>query len=362
MKKIYLLMTTLGFIFTTSSFAQRIIAEANVIDITTVPSTLKNQPSVDLMNVKDTLTNHWNVIAPVPVDTPITYKAQSGFIGGQNNYGDLAKAQKFDTAYGVTSANGTITNLLLWFGGKTQDTSTAAFTATIWADSAGIPGAVLGTAPVFTIAQIDTSLAAIATIGPLSALKGMYNVTAVFSPAVVIPSNKTFWAGISFTYAKGDSAGLVTSTDGMAGDTTGATGNFPASLTHTFEQWSDNSWHSFNDGTNNSWQLDVALAIYPVLDFATGADEYNNTIHALYITPNPVRDNMNIHYELKEATDVEVTLFDLTGKKLLTLIHGVQSTGKQQLNVDVSNLSAGVYFYTISAGYFKATGKMTVVK
>ena len=65
------------------------------------------------------------------------------------------------------------------------------------------------------------------------------------------------------TYAAGDSVGLVTSTDG----------EFTAAVTHTFEQWNDNSWVSFNDGTTASWQTDVAMAIYPVVDFTVGINE-----------------------------------------------------------------------------------------
>lgn len=362
MKKIYLLVIAVGFI-SAGSFAQQRIAKATTMDITNVQATSKNQPSVQPMNVIDTITNHWDPIFPQPsVDTAVTYSSGSGYVGGQNDYGDIAKCQKFDATYGITGSNGSITNLLLWFGAKTQIAGTAMFTATIWADNAGVPGTILGTSTPLAIALIDTNAIALTIIGPPTAVEGAFNVSAAFVPAIAIPANQTFWAGMSFTYANGDSAGLVTSSDGTPADGIGTSGNFLAASTHTFEQWSDNSWHSFNDGTNSTWQLDVALAVYPVIDFVVGVNEQNTNVLSLSNIPNPAKDNTMIHYELKETSNVEFSLFDVTGKKLSTLKQGVQSSGSHQFKFDASNLSSGVYFYTISAGDYKMTSKMTVAK
>ncbi len=363
MKKIY---TTL---FLSSimvlSFAQQRIAKENPVNVQTLNSHAKTQPIVQPMNVIDTITNHWDVIFPQPVqiDVPVTYSSSNGgYVAGQNGYGDLAKAQKFDPAYGITSANGTITHLLLWFGAKEQIAGTAAFTAKIWADNAGVPGTVLGTAPVFTIDLIDTAAAALSIIGPATAIEGAFNVVATFGTPIAIPANQTFWAGISFTYANGDSAGLVTSQDITPGDAPGLTGDFLDAQTYTFEEWSDNSWWSFNDGTGNTWRLDIALAIYPVVDFILGVNENNGNIVSLQNVPNPAVNNTVIHYTLKEAGDVSISVFDITGKKILSQSHGVQTAGNHQMKLDVSDLTAGMYFYTLNAGSNKMTSKMTIVK
>ncbi|MBI4931373.1 MAG: T9SS type A sorting domain-containing protein [Bacteroidetes bacterium] len=359
MKKIYLLLVAVSFV-AANSFAQQRIAKAKSMNITV---TAKQQPAVQPMNVIDTIANHWDPIFPQPaVDTAVTYNSGSGYVAGQNDYGDIGKMQKFDATYGITSASGSITNLLLWFGAKTQIAGTAAFTATIWADAAGVPGAVLGTAPVFTISQIDTAAASLGLIGSPLAVEGAFNVNAAFSPAIAIPANQTFWAGITFTYANGDSAGLVSSRDGVPADGIGTTGNFLAASTHTFEKWSDNSYHSFNDGTTSTWQLDIALAVYPVIDFATGVNENSHAIAALQNYPNPASNNTMIYYSLKESANVEFSLFDVAGKKLSALSQGVQSSGNHQFKFDASNLSSGVYFYTLTAGNNKMTSKMSVVK
>ena len=363
MKNFYTVILSVTVFSAAIGFAQNRIAKDAPMSISSFAAS-KNNASVHPMNMADTITNHWDVIEPVAVDVAGVYVLQDGgYIAGQNGYGDLTKAQKFDSNYGVTSTNGTITNLLLWVGRKKQNAGTAQWIPTIWDDNAGVPGTVIGTATPITVAQMNTSATGIlGIIGSAAAVEGRFNINATFSPAIAIPGNQIFWAGFSITYAAGDSAGLVTSQDLTDGDGMGVTGDFLDASTHTFEKWNDGSWHSFNDGTNDTWELDIALAVYPVIDFVTGINEQNSNVLTISNIPNPAKDNTMIHYELKETCPVEFSLFDLAGKKLSALNQGVQSSGSHQFKFDVTNLSSGVYFYTISAGDYKRTNKMSVVK
>lgn len=314
--------------------------------------------SVQPLGVVDTITNHFDLTAG---KTPVLYTNGGGYVAGQNKFGDIGKMQKFDPTHGIT-ADGTVTTLLFWFGSKKQGVGTAAFTPTIWADNAEMPGAVLGTATPFTVAQIDTMLMAYSPIGPNAALRGIYNVSATFSSPVTIPVNKTFWAGFTFTYAAGDSAGLFSSFDPNGTDAPGLTGDFLEATTHTFEQWSDNSYHSFNDGTINTWQLDIALGIYPVVDLTVSINESNGNIISLQNIPNPASNNTIINYELKETGNVSISVVDITGKEIISLAQGIQTQGNHKVKIDVSTLPAGMYFYTLTAGNYKATRKIAVVK
>ncbi|TAL61696.1 MAG: T9SS type A sorting domain-containing protein [Bacteroidetes bacterium] len=351
MKKLYLLIIAVGFI-SVCGFAQERIAKAKTMDVAAIQAISQNQSLVQPMGVIDTLVDHWDRIAPLPsVDSAVTYTSSKGFVAGQNEYGDIAKCQKFDANYGVISG-GNINGILLWFGAKVQGAGTAMFTPTIWADNAGVPGTVLGTATPFSISSIDTSVMASKLIFGPQGVQGIYNVSATFTPPLAIPTNQTFWAGMSFTYASGDSAGLYSSRHG----------NFPDAATHTYEQWSDNSWHSFNDGTNSTWQLDVAIGVYPVVDFASGVNEQNSNMLSLSAMPNPAKDHTLINYELKESSNVEFSMYDVAGKKLSELNQGMQSAGKHSFKLDISEISSGIYSYTISAGDYKMTNKISVVK
>lgn len=358
MKKHYINLLVFALLIVSASFAQNRVATAS-----SFPS-LENAKSNSLQTLGtiDTLTNHWDLIAPVQIDRPVTYSAASGFVAGQNNFGDKAKAQRFDSNYGVISG-GTVNSLLLWFGQKQVGAGTASFTATIWNDNAGKPGTILGTATAFSITTIDTSDAALTIIGSASAVAGAYNKVAIFSSPISIPSNQIFWAGVSFTYANGDSAGLVTSHDPTAGDAIGTTGDFLFANTHTFEQTSNNSWATFNDGTTNAtWGLDIALAVYPIVDLTLGVNELNSSVAWMHNTPNPASTSTLIEYELKESADVNLSLFDITGTKVLTLVQGLQKKGMHSVKMDVSSLSSGMYFYTLILGNHQTTQKLIVSK
>jgi hypothetical protein len=359
MKKVYYLVVASCFLFVANGFAQnKRAAQSNPINLSALQGAEKNQSSVQPMStVSDTITAHWGRILPYPsVDTATLYTCsptKHSYLAGHNQYGDMAKAQKFDSQYGVANASGTITNLLMWVGDKKLGTTpgNASRIPTIWADNAGVPGTVLGTATPVTVALMDTSIAAKHLIGPSSGPMGIYNINATFTTTISIPVNHTFWAGFTITYdAAGDSAGLITTRGAEFKDST-----------HTFELYTPapGTWASFKA----DWGLSLALAVYPVLNVTTaGVNEFNSNISALQNYPNPASNNTMISYSLKETANVNLTVYDIAGKKLSDLSQGIQSAGNHNVKLDVSNLSSGMYFYTIIAGDNKMTSKITVVR
>ena len=360
MKKNYTLSLLVVCAFSVSSaFAQNRTA---YIKHTVVTDYTQSNP-IQMEGVIDTLTNHWDAIGPIPVDTPTIYSSASGFMAGQNNYGDVAKAQKFDSNFGVTQG-GTIKSVLFWFGAKMVGAGTAMFTPTIWSDNSGAPGSVLGTGTAFSITSIDTTLAGFKIIGTSAGVEGGYNVSATFSTPVNIPANKIFWAGMSFTYANGDSAGLVSSRDYKPGDGIGVTGNFPQANTHTFEQQTG-GWSTFNDGTTtagNTWASDIALAIYPVVDLGLGVNELNASLAWVQNAPNPAVSSTTINYELKENTDVTLSVYNITGEQIFSTSPGMQFKGEHSIKLDVSSMSAGMYFYTVTTKSGNLFNTLSVIK
>ncbi len=340
MKKIYLLIVAVGFI-SAAGFAQ----------------------------VRDTLTNHWDRMLPLAnaIDTAVVYKLPggTGYIAGMNSDGDKAMAQKFDPSYGV-SQGGTVEALLLWFGAKIMGSGSASFAATIWSDNGGKPGTALGITQ-FNISSIDTSYATQAYIGVVpTAIRGAYNVIATFPNPIAIPANKTFWAGVSFTYASGDYAGFITSRDKAQGDAPGLTGNCPEASAYTFEQRQDGTWLSFNDGTGiagPTWAMDIAFGIFPVVQFgAVGINEPNSLVASLANMPNPAADATTIVYQIKAESDVTLSVFDVTGKELVSLNQGIQGAGAHSVKISVSELPAGMYFYTLHAGNSIAAQKLIIAR
>ncbi len=89
------------------------------------------------------------------------------------------------------------------------------------------------------------------------------------------------------------------------------------------------------------------------------------TLHQNY--PNPFNPVTNFDYDLPEDAMVNITVFDMMGKVVRTLVNDQQSAGYKTLQWNaMSNsgqpVSSGLYIYTIQAGEFSKTRKMILLK
>ena len=55
-------------------------------------------------------------------------------------------------------------------------------------------------------------------------------------------------------------------------------------------------------------------------------------------------------------------MYDILGREVKELVNEQKATGTYSVEFDGSNLSSGVYFYTITAGKFSQTKKMILTK
>ncbi|MBX7046217.1 MAG: T9SS type A sorting domain-containing protein [Ignavibacteria bacterium] len=80
--------------------------------------------------------------------------------------------------------------------------------------------------------------------------------------------------------------------------------------------------------------------------------------------PNPFNPSTVIRYQLSVAGNVSLKVFDLLGKEVATLVNEKQNAGSYAVDFNSAefNLPSGIYFYTLSAGEFKETRKMVLVK
>jgi len=78
--------------------------------------------------------------------------------------------------------------------------------------------------------------------------------------------------------------------------------------------------------------------------------------------PNPFNPSTTINFDLPTDGNVSLKLYDMSGKEVATLVNEVRSAGYYSVNFNASQLTSGVYFYTISADNFTATKKMLLVK
>ena len=83
--------------------------------------------------------------------------------------------------------------------------------------------------------------------------------------------------------------------------------------------------------------------------------------------PNPFNPSTQIQYALPKETKVVISIYDLMGRKVRTLVNDVQNAGYKNVMWNATNdmgrlVSAGVYIYSIQAGDFIQNRKMVLMK
>jgi Secretion system C-terminal sorting domain len=96
---------------------------------------------------------------------------------------------------------------------------------------------------------------------------------------------------------------------------------------------------------------------YPV-SIKAGIPEYYTLSHY----PNPFNPNAIISYQLPFDGRVNLSIYDMNGYRVRTLINGFQNAGSYNMNFNASDLPSGVYIYRLSAGNKVLTKKMVLMK
>lgn len=97
----------------------------------------------------------------------------------------------------------------------------------------------------------------------------------------------------------------------------------------------------------------------------TSLDDNNelvNTIELAQNYPNPFNPTTAIAFNLPQATQVNLSVYNMAGQKVATLVNGVQAAGQNTVQFNASNLPSGVYVYRLVTAGNVLTKKMTLVK
>ena len=83
--------------------------------------------------------------------------------------------------------------------------------------------------------------------------------------------------------------------------------------------------------------------------------------------PNPFNPVTTLRYDLSEDALVNITIYDMMGRQVSTLVSSQQSAGFKSVRWNATNdngspVSAGLYLYTIEVGQFRQTKKMVLLK
>lgn len=78
--------------------------------------------------------------------------------------------------------------------------------------------------------------------------------------------------------------------------------------------------------------------------------------------PNPFNPNTVIRYDLPEAADVTLILYNALGQEVQMIVRAHQNAGHHTAAFDASSLASGVYVYRLKANGFAAVRKLMVIK
>ena len=135
--------------------------------------------------------------------------------------------------------------------------------------------------------------------------------------------------------------------------------------------WADSSLFCFwSDGRSGDFQIYFSEATFDTItvhiDFKEPSIIYDDFY--LYPTyPNPFNPVTTLRYSLPEDELVNITIYDMMGRQISTLVSGQQSAGYKSVRWNATNdkgapVSAGLYLYTIQAGEYIQTKKMVLLK
>jgi uncharacterized lipoprotein YddW (UPF0748 family) len=108
--------------------------------------------------------------------------------------------------------------------------------------------------------------------------------------------------------------------------------------------------NGFKTGTSTSVEKDEVVSSY--------------TLGQNY--PNPFNPVTKINYSLEKPGSVKLSVFNLLGQEVAVLVNEYQNAGTYNVSFDINragtNLTSGIYFYTLKTGDYSITRKMTILK
>ena len=78
--------------------------------------------------------------------------------------------------------------------------------------------------------------------------------------------------------------------------------------------------------------------------------------------PNPFNPSTTIEYDLPERAFVDLSVYDILGRKVKTLVRGLREAGTYQSHLEGGDLPSGIYFYRLTAGRRVLVGKAVLAK
>ncbi len=101
-------------------------------------------------------------------------------------------------------------------------------------------------------------------------------------------------------------------------------------------------------------------------NMTTAVQERPGSVPSVYALeqnyPNPFNPATRIGFSLPGADHVSLTVYNMLGQTVATLVDGAMNAGTFEVTFDATEYPSGVYYYSLSAGEFRSLKKMLLVK
>jgi len=77
--------------------------------------------------------------------------------------------------------------------------------------------------------------------------------------------------------------------------------------------------------------------------------------------PNPFHLKTIINYQLPAASDVELSIYDLSGRKVVTLVNEIQQPDRYEVHWSAGGMNPGIYFCELKTGQGRQVVKMIII-
>ncbi len=117
---------------------------------------------------------------------------------------------------------------------------------------------------------------------------------------------------------------------------------------------------------NGDFDLDAVVAVNSKAGTPTALDIDNHQTPAAFELqqnyPNPFNPSTIIRYNLSHARQVNLTVYDVNGRKVRTLVNGVAHAGVHQVRFNAENLASGMYIYRLTSGRNTVSRRMLLLR
>jgi hypothetical protein len=109
-----------------------------------------------------------------------------------------------------------------------------------------------------------------------------------------------------------------------------------------------------------NWAPNKGFKVYTLTGVVNNQTPVNYYLSQNY--PNPFNPVTRINYGVLKASNVKVTVYNVLGKEVASLVNEYQNAGNYYAVFDASNYSSGIYYYKIESGDFTEVKKMSLIK